>query len=103
MHKPATSLMRFVSTDDSAIKANCFGFWSPRLIDQPYFREILNQPTTLQHGLQSIHDEVENVIVLQPTNPLRPPNLLKIALRNSKTKKSIVCLPLRKTIRNLRN
>jgi N-acylneuraminate cytidylyltransferase len=55
----------------------------------------------LQHGLESIHDEVENVIVLQPTNPLRPPNLLKIALRNSKMKKSIVCLPLLKTIRNL--
>jgi N-acylneuraminate cytidylyltransferase len=47
------------------------------LIDQPYFREILNQPTTLQHVLESIHDEVENVIVLQPTNPLRSTKFVK--------------------------
>jgi N-acylneuraminate cytidylyltransferase len=61
----------YVSTDDSTIKAIALAFLEPKWIDQPYFREILNQPTTLQHVLQSIHDEVENVIVLQPTNPLR--------------------------------
>ena len=43
--------------------------------------------STLQHVLQSIHEEVENVIVLQPTNPLRPPNLLKDCLEKFQNEK----------------
>ncbi len=68
----------YVSTDDSAIKAIALAFGA-QVIDRPALLSGDLEPTltTLQHLLQSIHDEVENVIVLQPTNPLRPPNLLK--------------------------
>jgi N-acylneuraminate cytidylyltransferase len=39
------------------------------------------EPTVsaLKHVLESIEDEVENVVLLQPTNPLRPERLLKEA------------------------
>lgn len=68
----------YVSTDDSTIKAIALAFGA-QVIDRPALLSGDLEPTltTLQHVLQSIHDEVENVIVLQPTNPLRPPNLLK--------------------------
>lgn len=68
----------YVSTDDSAIKAIVLAFGA-QVIDRPALLSGDLEPTVtvLRHVLQSIHDEVENVIVLQPTNPLRPPNLLK--------------------------
>lgn len=39
------------------------------------------EPTVsaLKHVLESLTYEVENVILLQPTNPLRPENLLEKA------------------------
>jgi CMP-N-acetylneuraminic acid synthetase len=68
----------YVSTDDSKIKEIALQFGA-KVIDRPEAISGDLEPTitTLQHVLQSINEEVENVVLLQPTNPLRPKNLLK--------------------------
>jgi CMP-N-acetylneuraminic acid synthetase len=68
----------YVSTDDSNIKAIALQFGA-KVIDRPAAISGDFEPTitSLQHVLQSINEEVENVVLLQPTNPLRPQNLLK--------------------------
>ena len=78
----------YVSTDDSTIKAIALAFGA-QVIDRPALLSGDLEPTltTLQHVLQSIHDDVENVIVLQPTNPLRPTNLLKDCLEKFENEK----------------
>ncbi len=72
----------YVTTDDRQIK-ECALSYGIRVIDRP---EALSgdENTTvsaLKHGLETIGDIVENVILLQPTNPLRPENLLPECLR----------------------
>lgn len=68
----------YVSTDDEKIKEIALQFGA-KVIDRP--KEISGdlEPTitTLQHVLQSINEAIENVVLLQPTNPLRPKELLK--------------------------
>lgn len=68
----------YVSTDDEKIKEIGLQYGA-KIIDRP--NEISGdlEPTitALKHVLQSINEEVENVVLLQPTNPLRPENLLK--------------------------
>ncbi|MFV8334129.1 cytidylyltransferase domain-containing protein [Flavobacterium sp. GSP14] len=78
----------YVSTDDSTIKAIALAF-GVQVIDRPALLSGDFEPTVsvLRHVLQSIHEEVENVIVLQPTNPLRPPNLLKECLEKFQNEK----------------
>lgn len=68
----------YVSTDDEKIKEIALQFGA-KVIDRPIVISGDLEPTitTLQHVLQSIKDEVENVVLLQPTNPLRPESLLK--------------------------
>lgn len=68
----------YVSTDDEKIKAIALQFGT-KVIDRPEAISGDLEPTitTLQHVLQSLNEEVENVVLLQPTNPLRPENLLK--------------------------
>ena len=67
----------YVSTDDEKIKAIALNYGA-KVIDRP--KEISGdlEPTVsaLKHVLEAI-EEVENVILLQPTNPLRPENLLR--------------------------
>lgn len=67
----------YVSTDDAEIKKIALNYGA-KVIDRPARISDDLEPTisTLQHVLQSIDYEVENVILLQPTNPLRPENLL---------------------------
>lgn len=67
----------YVSTDDEKLKEIALQFGA-KVIDRPEAISGDLEPTitTLQHVLQSIN-EVENVVLLQPTNPLRPQNLLK--------------------------
>ena len=43
--------------------------------------------SALRHVLENLHYEIENVIVLQPTNPLRPGNMLKEAFEMYESKK----------------
>ena len=68
----------YVSTDDLVIKEIALTYGA-QVIDRPALISGDLEPTltTLQQALQSIDLHVENVIVLQPTNPLRPENLLQ--------------------------
>jgi CMP-N-acetylneuraminic acid synthetase len=71
----------FVSTDDEKIKQIALEFGA-KVIDRPTELSGDFEPTisALKHCLEVINDsEIENVILLQPTNPLRPKNLLQEA------------------------
>jgi len=70
----------YVSTDDESIKSIALANGA-NVIDRPAHISGDLEPTitALKHALETIDDEVENVILLQPTNPLRPQNLLKEA------------------------
>jgi CMP-N-acetylneuraminic acid synthetase len=68
----------YVSTDDTEIKNIALRF-GVKVVDRPVSISGDLEPTvsSLKHVLQSIESDVENVVLLQPTNPLRPQNLLK--------------------------
>jgi N-acylneuraminate cytidylyltransferase len=70
----------YVSTDDEKIKKIATENGA-KVIDRPIQFSGDFEPTisALKHVLESIEFDVENVILLQPTNPLRPDNLLKEA------------------------
>lgn len=67
----------YVSTDNEEIKKIAMQFGA-KVIDRPLSISGDLEPTVsaLKHVLQSIETDVENVILLQATNPLRPQNLL---------------------------
>ncbi len=66
----------YVSTDDQRIKEVALEYGA-KVIDRPQELSGDDEPTisALQHVL-SVVDGVANVILLQPTNPLRPQRLL---------------------------
>jgi len=68
----------YVSTDDEAIKKVALEYGA-QVIDRPATISGDLEPTitTLQHAVKTVGTEAENVVLLQPTNPLRPENLLK--------------------------
>lgn len=71
----------FVSTDNEIIKEIAMKYGA-KVIDRPKELSGDLEPTvsTLKHCLEVINDtSIENVILLQPTNPLRPENLLQQA------------------------
>lgn len=70
----------YVSTDDEEIK-NIALEYGAKVIDRPESISGDLEPTVsaLKHVLQSIDTDVENVILLQATNPIRPENLLREA------------------------
>ncbi|RYJ50884.1 acylneuraminate cytidylyltransferase family protein [Flavobacterium petrolei] len=78
----------YVSTDDLAIKEIALAYGA-KVIDRPDHLSGDLEPTitTVQHVLGNLGFEVENVILLQPTNPLRPPNLLKDCLEKFQNEK----------------
>lgn len=67
----------YVSTDDIKIKEIALQYGA-KVIDRPMALSGDLEPTVsaLKHVLESITEKVDNVILLQPTNPLRPENLL---------------------------
>ena len=67
----------YVSTNDAKIKEIAIQFGA-KVIDRPEAISGDFEPTVsaLKHVLDSIEEQIENVILLQPTNPLRPENLL---------------------------
>lgn len=67
----------YVSTDDAQIKEMALKHGA-FVIDRPQALSGDLEPTvsTLKHVLLSIESNIENVFLLQPTNPLRPENLL---------------------------
>lgn len=68
----------YVSTDHDEIKEIAIQYGA-KVIERPLAISGDFEPTitAIQHVLQSINEQVENVVLLQPTNPLRPQNLLK--------------------------
>jgi CMP-N-acetylneuraminic acid synthetase len=78
----------YVSTDDSRIKDLALAFGA-KVMDRPEHISGDFEPTisALKHVLESIETNVENVILLQPTNPLRPQNLLKEAFEKYQKEK----------------
>ncbi|WP_281637406.1 cytidylyltransferase domain-containing protein [Flavobacterium marginilacus] len=68
----------YVSTDDETIK-NIALENGAKVIERPQILSGDFEPTVsaLKHVLESVKTDVKNVILLQPTNPLRPQNLLK--------------------------
>lgn len=70
----------YVSTDDPTIKATALAYGA-KVIDRPDYLSGDLEPTisALKHVLESIEADVENVFLLQPTNPLRPQHLLNQA------------------------
>jgi N-acylneuraminate cytidylyltransferase len=73
----------YVSTDDDKIKKIALAYGA-KVIDRPSALSGDFEPTvsSLKHVLESIDEAIENVILLQPTNPLRPQNLLKDAFHS---------------------
>ncbi len=71
-----------VTTDDTDIKKIAIKN-GVEVVDRP--KEISGDNATtvsaLKHVLENVKEVFENVILLQPTNPLRPKNLLKDALK----------------------
>lgn len=67
----------YVSTDDEQIKEVALAYGA-KVIDRPPSISGDLEPTisSLQHALESIDSDVENLVLLQPTNPLRPIDLL---------------------------
>lgn len=74
----------FVSTDDPIIKRTALEHGA-LVIDRPDFLSGDHEPTVsaLKNVLENVKDveNVEVVVLLQPTNPLRPANLLTEALQ----------------------
>jgi CMP-N-acetylneuraminic acid synthetase len=70
----------YVSTNNEEIKRIALEF-DVKVIDRPESISGDFEPTVsaLKHVLETINEEVENVVLLQPTNPLRSLNMLKEA------------------------
>lgn len=75
----------YVSTDNQEIKKIALQFGA-KVIDRPIEISGDLEPTVsaMKHALESIKADIENVILLQPTNPLRPKDLLKNAFETYK-------------------
>ena len=79
----------FVTTDDENIKEIALKFGA-KVIDRPseLSGDLDTTVSALKHSLEVLNDaQIENVILLQPTNPLRPENLLQKAFQVYKEKK----------------
>lgn len=70
----------YVSTDDATIKRTALDYGAT-VIDRPESLSGDLEPTVsaLKQVLESIEVDVENIVLLQATNPLRPPKLLQDA------------------------
>lgn len=70
----------YVSTDNEAIKKIALQYGA-KVIDRPSSLSGDSEPTVtaLKHVLETIDYQVENVVLLQATNPLRPQKLLSKA------------------------
>ncbi len=68
----------YVSTDDVSIKKIALQYGA-QVIDRPDAISGDFEPTitSLQHALSVLDASIENIVLLQPTNPLRPENILK--------------------------
>lgn len=74
-----------VSTDDALIKGIAIAYGA-EVMDRPMALASDNSPTieTLKNVMENVIGNYDCVVVLQPTNPLRPQNLLQEALKKIK-------------------
>ncbi len=74
-----------VSTDDVFIKEIALQFGA-EVINRPKNLATDNSPTidTLKHVIENVSGNYDYVVLLQPTNPLRPNNLLQEAIKRMK-------------------
>ncbi len=72
----------YVTTDEKEIKAIALQHGA-LVIDRPQELSGDLEPTVtaLKHVLESIDDSVVNVVLLQPTNPLRPKDMMTIVYK----------------------
>ena len=78
----------YVSTDDATIKKMALAYGA-HVIDRPEYLSGDSEPTitALQHVLEQLDDDtIETVVLLQPTNPLRPKTLFKDVFAQFKAK-----------------
>lgn len=70
----------YVSTDDAEIKKVAL-YYGAKVINRPAALAGDIEPTVsaLKHVIEAIEGKIENVVLLQASNPLRPQNLLKEA------------------------
>lgn len=87
----------FVSTDCPKIKSISLEFGA-EVIDRPEELVTDFSPTiaTMQHALEQLGDDVEYLVLLQPTNPLRPKELFSeaIELMKKNNQKSLFTVSL---------
>lgn len=78
----------YVSTDDEEIKNAALQFGA-KVINRPKSLSGDLEPTVsaLKNVLQQLGEVIEDVILLQPTNPLRPESLLKESFQYYQEKK----------------
>jgi len=74
-----------VSTDDASIKETALQYGA-EVIDRPIALATDISPTmdTLKHVMKNVEGHYDYVVVVQPTNPLRPKNLMQEALKRMK-------------------
>jgi N-acylneuraminate cytidylyltransferase len=79
----------YITTDDQEIKEIAIKFGA-KVIDRPLELSGDFEPTVsaLKHALNVINQTIESVFLLQPTNPLRPENLVQQAYEVYKTNNS---------------
>ena len=77
----------YVTTDSNDIKKVALKYGA-KVVNRPKELSGDLEPTVtaLKHVLETIDYEVENVILLQPTNPLRPRKLLEDAFKTFRSK-----------------
>ncbi len=77
----------YVSTDDEAIKEIALTYGA-KVIDRPISLAGDFEPTVsaLKHVLDSLKEKIENVVLLQATNPFRPQGLIQNAFTIYKEK-----------------
>lgn len=68
----------YVSTDDEEIKRIALQYGAI-VVDRPEHLSGDLEPTVsaLKHILETVDSNIENIILLQPTNPIRPENLIQ--------------------------
>ena len=72
----------YVSTDDAEIKKVALSYGA-KVIDRPDYLsgDLSPTVTALKHVIENLGVPVDFVVLLQPTNPLRPQNLIAEAFR----------------------
>ncbi|MDI9308981.1 MAG: acylneuraminate cytidylyltransferase family protein [Limnohabitans sp.] len=72
----------YVSTDDFEIQKKALEFGAKVILRPKEISGDLEPTVTaLKHILENCEEQIENVVLLQPTNPLRPEGLLKEAFQ----------------------